>query len=272
MKYAVYIITMVLAVFATLLAFGEILREEAQLFQFRMIADMPMEWHEIVINLIQLCFPLLFAISAIVQMFKSMPRIMLLFNGAAALAFVNYVATGRLSMLCLLAAGLLAALYELVRYGRRMKAQPVRPVKRGLLIAAGVVAGLRATLAVTNTFSLLFERMPEGYAVHIASGITGMVGMAALAVFCFLKNWRVGEFLRMFLVGASLLGVLVWPLDLLMLLEWKIPLQSILISVLSELVSIFMVLFVLVHAAKHRREDVAPPEPEPSEPNAAIAA
>lgn len=261
MKRVVYILAAVLAIIATVIMTSDIVRQAALHYHGELLASMPIQWYALANDLIKACISLLFAAAAVVQLIKATPRVILLLSGTAVFMAVQAISVGQYLLLLVLAACLITALYELVLYGRRVKRLPVRPVKRGLLIAAGVIAALYAALTAINIIALLLSPIPKSL-VAVVSVMVSPAGLAALAVLCFLKNWRAGDFARVFLVGESLLSVLLWPVNIANLLMRNTSPTIISVSVLVGMTSIVLVVFVLVHAAKHRREDNIPPAPD----------
>ncbi len=265
MKRVVYILTAVLAaVTAVLLVAAS---------DFSVVdADMMLET---VVNFCLIVGVLVaLAVLAVVQLFKPTPRLLLLFAGIAAMLSLPTVLGGGLEGLLLLAAGLLPAIYLLACHGRAVKAQPVQPVKSGPLVVAGVLACLCAAYKIVNMIAttVAFAAYNVSFMTALTPNIGLLICLIALGVFCFLKRRRTSVLYRMLFAGLLAFNMLFLPFGVSAKLNVGFPLEYIVSDVLVTVMQLLAVLFVLVHAAKHRREDFTPPEPEPSEPNAAIAA
>jgi hypothetical protein len=294
MKYVVYILTAVLAVAAVVML--------VQLIAFVSTAPDNMTaaefgsglWFDIVLMGAV-------AVVAVVQLFKSTPRLMLLFAGAVMcdgisllvgqwipsmlmLAASQSLQQGvglsvlRLTLaqsLLMMAAGLLPALYEWIRHGLLVKAQPKRSVKRGLVVAAAVLACVNLALSLVQMASqvsvMMSYDMPLMYV--LPSHIIGVLFAAGLVVACFMIRRRTGSLYRMFFAGPIVLSTIVLPLNVVSQLQMGMDATAVTARLIFLLPSIVAAVFVLVHAAKHRHEDFAPPTPPLSdEPASAVAA
>jgi hypothetical protein len=96
----------------------------------------------------------------------------------------------------------------------------------------------------------------------------------AFMVFCFMITRRTGALYRMFFAGLPLFGFIMLPFNMIMQLNSGMLAGIAAINIFFALVQLLAVVFVLIHAAKHRHEDFAPPilTPPPYDNPAASAA
>ncbi len=144
-------------------------------------------------------FLLLLFILSIVQFFKATPRLLMMTAGTVMLLSLGNLFSGDFTSLLPLAAGALPAVYLLIRFSRQVRS--ARPERRGLLVAAGVLAGVCAVVL------LLAAVVSFGYAGSGSSLLVQALFAAGLAVFCLVKTRPDGVLYRLMLAG--------WP--------WMLP-------------------------------------------------
>ena len=204
-----------------------------------------------------------YGLLACTQIFKHTPRLALLFSGAALLLTLQRMLGETPVAFFLLAAVLPPVIYELRRRGREVKAQPVVRVKRSLLMAAGVLAGLYAVL------SIIMAAQNTNVPIFFTNLMIGAAMTVGLAAACFAKGRRVSIYWRLLFSGAVLCGVLLGIHEIVCYIVAGY--SSLITYRLMDAMSVAAAVLVLIHAAKHRREDTVPPAPE-TEPDAQMAA
>jgi hypothetical protein len=250
------------------------------------------------------------AAMAVVQLFRSTPRLMLIFAGAAfysglsllmnqwvtsmiaasmiaegtgEITGIRVVFMGQLTVLSLLmlTAGLLPALYEWIRHGLLVKTQPKRDVKKSLLITAGIMACIHLALSILDIAIQASELAPiamTSIKIRMPSFILGLLFAIGLLVTCFLMKRRTGVLYRMFFIGLIVLGIvsllfsLAWGQEAGMLMGIE-PIDSLAKDLIVYVFARLAAVFVIIHAAKHW-EDFAPPALTPQtydEPEASAA-
>lgn len=173
---------------------------------------------------------------AVIQFFKTTPRILLMFCGLGASLAVGAFAQGWLPALLMLAAAVMPAVYVLTGWARQVKAEPLRPEKNKILIAAGVMASIYAVYQVVA--GVLTAGSAEDW---LGSGLAGTAG---LAVFCFLNRRKTSVFYRLMFFGMGGLGFTL-PYD---------DMAAQLVGWLTSLLKLFSVLLVLDDAIRMRHE------------------
>jgi hypothetical protein len=213
---------------------------------------------------------------AVVQLFKATPRLMLLFAGAAAGMSLSLVTFSGFHGPLLLAAGLLPAVYGLIRQGMAVSAEPKRRVRSGLLIAAGVLMCVAAVYYIATAAASLSMYAaidaPRQVVLFAAVSSAGAVACAVcLAVFCFAKSRRTSVFYRVFFTGLPASGLLIAPFSYAAQAAMGVPFLAMVLPMAAALILLVAVLFVLIQAARRRRDDAAVPPPA-LEPDAGVAA
>lgn len=132
-------------------------------------------------------------IFALLQLKTPTPRLLLLVCGTSVSYSLSFFTAMPLPALVGIAAGLLPAVYGLVLYARLVKAEPVKPDGSRALTAAAVIA---CAYPIWNIVRALMGFAGAGAWLNAA--LWGGVG---LAVFSLLKNRRTSVLYRMFFVG-----------------------------------------------------------------------
>ncbi len=194
---------------------------------------------------------------------KPMPRLTLMLAGAAAFSTLSALANGMFECLLPLAAGLLPAAYELTLYGRAVKGQPVRPVKSGLLVAAGVLALLYGGKVLIDAVREMdmYATAPSFAAVlpyqALADRAGAVICALSLGVFCLLKDRRTSVMYCLFFAGLLAEGALRLPLIAVAQLQ-----SGEMDFLATALLMLPAVALVLVHAARRRQDGDILPAPE----------
>jgi hypothetical protein len=290
MKYVVYILTAVLAAISVVLLGQFIVMLSATQESNMSITDYSLAFWIRAVSMGAA------AVMAAVQLFRSTPRLMLLFAGAAAseglllLAGEGVQAISAASQseltgegisiiirifgasLLMLAAGLLPALYEWIRHERMVKVQPKRTVKRGLLITAAVLACVNLALNLLRLAGII-SVIPSEFLIYTLPSYTfGLLFDTGLLITCFMMKRRTGAMYRMFFIGPIMLGAATLPLNLISMVKMGVDLPALAANLILSIVGILAAVFAIAHAAKHRREDFAPPVFTPPYDQPAISA
>jgi hypothetical protein len=95
-----------------------------------------------------------------------------------------------------------------------------------------------------------------------------------LLVTCFMMKRRTGALYRMFFAGPIALSAVTLPLTVASQLQMGMDIAGMAAYFVISAVAILTAVFAIVHAAKHRHEDFAPPilTPPPYDPAASAAA
>ena len=213
------------------------------------------------------------AVLAVIQLIKPMPRLMLIFAGALTGLSISLMLSDVLFIIGVLV-GLLPAVDIFVRQGRAVRVQQVRPMKSGLLIVAAVLMGMVVPYFIVNTVIKVHALASIGYPVFYAFNDSTAVIIfgVCLVVLCVAKSRRTSVYYRMFFVGLPAARLLIVPFGYAFQLWTNIPVKKLILDMAASAVMLLAVVFALIHAIRHRREDFTPPAPEPSEPDAATAA
>ncbi len=224
---------------------------------------------------IRMCALALSATLSVVQLFKSMPRLMLLSAGMTLPLVMQLLLSGIFIWLPVLAAALLPALYELIYHGRIAKALPVLRVLRvkgallGVAAAAAFVSGAFYLVMMISAMLMLVHM--SQYAYYALVYVEPAISCVAIGLFCLLKDNGVNVLYRMLFAGSVVTGLLVSPFIILASAVGNQDTTEAAGLITAFALQLLAVVLVFIHAAKHRREDNIPPAPE-TEPDAELAA
>lgn len=271
MKRALYVVSATLA--AAVVAFY-VWRSISYRAGFTTLGADPKKWYVVISSYVQIGIFFTFALSALFQLKKSTPRLLLLLSGVVVFGGLIILLDGQLIGLILAIAGIIPAILEISRVPRPVdEPLKVREKYDGLLIAAGVFALLCTACSIVTVIQsiLIYTSLKlfiPTYLYAYAMSALRLVQFISLSIFCFRKQLRASVLYRMFFVGSAARAVLLLPLTIVYyslsrmvpLMEWiDIPLFT------------GMVL-LLIHTAKTRKSRSLPWESKLPEPCAAIPA
>ncbi len=159
---------------------------------------------------------LVFAALSLIQLKKSTPRLILLFSSYAFFSSVDFVFAEKWWIPFLyLIAGLLPAVFELIRHGRLVKISPLQQQRYdGMLIAAGVLSIICIAFHIYAFLSdvQLYKRFGSDIlASYYYNFAVGSIRFVCTGLFCFFKYRRTGVFYRIFFIGSAAIGFLFFP-------------------------------------------------------------
>ncbi len=221
---------------------------------------------------IRICALALSATLSVVQLFKSMPRLMLLSTGMTLPLVMQLLLSGILIWLPVLTAALLPALYELIHRLCMVRALPALRTKSALLgvtaVAVFVSGAFYLVMMISGMVMLMHMRQ---YAYYALVYVEPVISCVAIGLFCLLKDNGANVLYRMFFAGSIVTGLLVSPFIILAAAVGNRDTAEAAGLIVAFILQLLAVVLVLIHAIRHRREDIIPPAPE-TEPNAQLAA
>lgn len=228
-------------------------------------------WQIVMPNFFITAASLTFAILSLLQLKKSTPKLILLFCGNAFLASTNAIFMGSWWFhLIYFIAGLLPALYELIKYGSLVKQAPFQRQRYdGVMIASGVLSSICIAFCIYSLLSYMslyngFETEFTAY-IYYSTAI-GVIQCICTAVFCFFKRRRTGVLYRMFFIGSSVMSGILLPVNVAYIVAISSTASYVYVDpvrVLGSLVSLSLVILIIVHTVKTRRDGILPQQPAP---------
>lgn len=205
------------------------------------------------------------AVLAVIHIKKDVPRLLLLFAGASAFYSIRLLAVGWMPALLVLAAGLIAWVFETRRQNALIGDLPAVRVKSVMLTVAGVLALFYTVYQTYSTFASAMSMAAMGGdgTYQFFYGLGDIVTGACTAAFCFMKSRPASVFHRMFFIGMPAVRALQAPLWIIALLQYEgLPALTFVRFGAEGAAAIALTLLVIVHAVKTRRKAAAATEPE----------
>jgi hypothetical protein len=147
------------------------------------------------------------AILALINLKKSMPRLLMFFAGTAAATGIYLTSLSWTLGLLLAVAGVAVLVMEGIKQGQIYRDAPKAKTKGKMLIISGVLAILMGLVAGVGTFMAamilagIFGQSDMSTA-YFFPGLFYVASLIALAVYCFIKRRKTSVFYRMFFLGS----------------------------------------------------------------------
>ncbi len=257
MKYAVYILTALLAVIVIvfiLLNMIEYIDSAYDAF------NSPSFWYPFLINIYDIAVLVTYGVLSLIQLKKSTPRLILIFSGYIFFNNIGFAFQFRSWFLLCIIAGLLSAAYEFIKHGRQVKKAPCQYERyRGLLIAAGVLAFINVAygvLRIIPDYNIIFHGI---LLIFCYSIVVGFITSICICIFCFIRHRRTSILYRMFFIGPYVIGAVFIPSNIVYNLVLSESSDNFTTSdPIGIIISLMLTILILIHTLKTRHDSILP--------------